>query len=175
MTLHKIIILVLFSIPLGIFGQEISREDYIEKYSNIAIKQMKEYGIPASITIAQALLESDNGNSYLAIKGKNHFGIKCHNWKGETITKDDDKRNECFRKYKDELDSYKDYALFLSSKERYSSLFQLKQNDYKRWAKGLRKAGYARDKKYPQKLIRIIEDNKLYKLDDHKVKRKKNK
>lgn len=173
MRIYRNIALLLIIIPLSILGQDISRDEYIRMYSKVAINQMKEYGVPASITLAQAILESNNGNSYLAVNGKNHFGIKCHNWTKDTITKDDDKKNECFRKYDNSSESYKDYALFLTSRDRYSFLFELKTTDYKRWAKGLRKAHYATDRRYPKKLIRIIEDNNLDKLDIHTKKSKR--
>lgn len=140
-------------------------EDYIEKYKEDAIKEMKRHGIPASITLAQGMLESGNGNSPLAINANNHFGIKCSNWTGKTYIQDDDTKDECFRKYDDVLDSYEDHSLFLKGKERYAFLFELKTTDYKGWAHGLKKAGYATDPKYPQRLIQIIEDNKLHEFD----------
>ncbi len=164
------------------FGQKhrLTREEYIEKYKNLAIKEMKRTGIPASITLAQAVLESDNGNSRLARKANNHFGIKCHNnWKGKTIKHSDDKRKECFRKYNSVYESFKDHSDFLKEGDRYNFLFDLKPTDYEAWAKGLQKAGYATSNKYAKRLIKIIEDYKLYKYDNasKKVKksRKKNK
>jgi hypothetical protein len=151
------------------FGQEISRKEYIEKYSLLAVKQMHQYKIPASITLAQGILESNNGNSRLATKANNHFGIKCHGWEGKKIFADDDKKNECFRNYKNVLQSFIDHSLFLNKYSRYEFLFDYKITDYKSWAKGLKKAGYATNNKYPELLIKIIEENKLYQLDSKKI------
>ena len=151
------------------FGQEISRKEYIEKYSSLAVKQMHQYKIPASITLAQGILESNNGNSRLATKGNNHFGIKCHGWDGKKIFADDDKNNECFRNYKNVLESFVDHSLFLNKYNRYEFLFDYKITDYKSWAKGLKKAGYATNNKYPELLIKIIEENKLYQFDIKKI------
>ncbi|MCK4748576.1 MAG: glucosaminidase domain-containing protein, partial [Bacteroidales bacterium] len=133
-----------------------------------AIDEMKRSGIPASITLAQGLLESDNGNSTLSTRGNNHFGIKCHGWKGKSIIHDDDEKNECFRKYKSARQSYADHTDFLMNSPRYSSLFELKQTDYKSWAKGLKKAGYATAPKYADLLVRIIEENELDRYDSGK-------
>lgn len=139
---------------------------YIENYSIIAKDEMQLYGIPASITLAQGILESGAGRSGLSRKSNNHFGIKCHkDWTGERVYHDDDELQECFRKYKDPDISFRDHSLFLTERTRYKDLFKLKKDDYKGWAKGLRKAGYATDPKYPKKLIDIIERYKLYKLD----------
>lgn len=139
---------------------------YIENYSIIAKDEMQLYGIPASITLAQGILESGAGRSGLSRKSNNHFGIKCHkDWTGERVYHDDDELQECFRKYKDPDKSFRDHSLFLTERTRYKDLFKLKKDDYKGWAKGLRKAGYATDPKYPKKLIDIIERYKLYKLD----------
>ena len=151
------------------FGQEISRKEYIEKYSSLAVKQMHQYKIPASITLAQGILESNNGNSRLATKANNHFGIKCHGWEGKKIFADDDKKNECFRNYKNVLESFVDHSLFLNKYNRYEFLFDYKITDYKSWAKGLKKAGYATNNKYPELLIKIIEENKLYQFDSKKI------
>ena len=151
------------------FGQEISRKEYIEKYSSLAVKQMHQYKIPASITLAQGILESNNGNSRLATKANNHFGIKCHGWEGKKIFADDDKKNECFRNYKNVLESFVDHSLFLNKYSRYEFLFEYKITDYKSWAKGLKKAGYATNNKYPELLIKIIEENKLYQFDSKKI------
>ncbi|MAT67352.1 MAG: N-acetylmuramoyl-L-alanine amidase [Crocinitomicaceae bacterium] len=151
------------------FGQEISRKEYIEKYSSLAVKQMHQYKIPASITLAQGILESNNGNSRLATKANNHFGIKCHGWAGKKIFADDDKKNECFRNYKNVLESFVDHSLFLNKYSRYEFLFDYKITDYKSWAKGLKKAGYATNNKYPELLIKIIEENKLYQFDSKKI------
>lgn len=150
-----------------LFSQsKITREEYIERYAGIALEEMKVTGIPASIKLAQALLESDNGNSTLARKANNHFGIKCHSgWNGGTFHKDDDKKDECFRRYKKVEESYHDHSLFLTQRERYQDLFTLKITDYKGWAHGLKKAGYATNPRYPQLLIKIIEDNQLYNFD----------
>lgn len=144
-----------------------STTDYIELYKDLAVKEMKRTRIPASITMAQGILESGSGNSTLARKSNNHFGIKCHSdWNGKKVYHDDDRRNECFRKYKTVYESYIDHSDFLTGKGRYSSLFDLKTTDYKGWAKGLKKAGYATDPKYSHRLIKIIEDYKLYLLDE---------
>ena len=153
----------------SIFGQEISRKEYIEKYASLAVKQMHQYKIPASITLAQGILESNNGNSRLAVKANNHFGIKCHGWEGKKIFADDDKENECFRNYKNVLESFVDHSLFLNKYSRYEFLFNYKITDYKSWAKGLKKAGYATNSKYPELLIKIIEENKLYQFDREKI------
>ncbi|WP_353780153.1 glucosaminidase domain-containing protein [Winogradskyella sp. 3972H.M.0a.05] len=143
-----------------------STTEYIERFSDIAQEEMRRYKIPASITLAQGILESGSGRGRLAREANNHFGIKCHGWKGKKIYHDDDKRQECFRKYKDPKTSYEDHSKFLTSRKRYSNLFKLKKNDYKAWAKGLRAAGYATDRKYPQKLISLIERYELYKYDE---------
>ena len=150
---------------LSIIGQNTTRKQYIEQYSQDAITQMHKYDIPASITLAQGILESSNGNSKLAVKGNNHFGIKCHNWEGKKIYEDDDKKNECFRKYDNALASFEDHSLFLKKYNRYAFLFDYKITDYKSWAKGLKTAGYATNKKYAELLIKLIEENQLYELD----------
>lgn len=153
----------------------ISESQYINKYSELAVKEMKRVGIPASITLAQGMLESGNGNSTLARKSNNHFGIKCHNdWNGKRVYHDDDRKGECFRHYKSVYKSYIDHSNFLTDKSRYASLFQLKTTDYKGWAKGLKKAGYATDPKYSSRLIHIIEENNLQRFDTGvKIKRQK--
>ena len=139
---------------------------YVRKYAPLAVLEMHKYNIPASVTLAQGILESGNGRSQLASKSNNHFGIKCHTgWKGAKVYHDDDEKGECFRKYKYVQSSYKDHSEFLSGRRRYASLFKLRKSDYKGWARGLKKAGYATDKKYPQKLIKIIEEYKLYEFD----------
>jgi len=144
---------------------------YIKKYASLAVLEMHKYKIPASITLAQGVLESGNGRSKLASKSNNHFGIKCHTgWKGGRVYHDDDEKGECFRKYKYVESSFKDHSKFLSGRRRYASLFKLRKSDYKGWAKGLKKAGYATDKKYPKKLIKIIEDYKLYEFDKFREK-----
>lgn len=142
-----------------------AKVDYIKKYSELAIHEMEVYKIPASITLAQGLLESSYGQSELTTKAKNHFGIKCHKWKGDRVYHDDDAKGECFRKYEMHESSYRDHSIFLSHKKRYAKLFTFAPNDYKSWAIGLRKAGYATDKKYPQKLIALIEEYELYYFD----------
>ena len=144
---------------------------YVKKYAPLAVLEMHKYKIPASVTLAQGILESGNGRSQLASKSNNHFGIKCHTgWKGAKVYHDDDEKGECFRKYKYVQSSYKDHSEFLSGRRRYASLFKLRKSDYKGWAKGLKKAGYATDKKYPKKLIKIIEEYKLYEFDKFREK-----
>jgi len=144
----------------------LSRKDYIEKYKNQAIKEMFRSGVPASITLAQGILESADGNSPLARYANNHFGIKCHSsWSGETFIMDDDARNECFRKYHTALESFEDHSNFLTGRSRYSDLFDLKKTDYKGWARGLKKAGYATNPKYANILIHLIETNDLDQYD----------
>ena len=141
-------------------------EEYISKYKDLAIQQQQQYKIPASITLAQGLLESAAGNSRLARKGNNHFGIKCKpEWRGGRIYHDDDEKNECFRTYKSAEDSYTDHSKFLAERKYYVSLFSLDIHDYKGWAHGLQKCGYATDKSYGEKLVRIIETYELYKYD----------
>lgn len=150
----------------GVFSQEkMTKKAYIDKWSDVAVQNMTEYNIPASITLAQGILESSYGNSYLATKANNHFGIKCHDWKGKKVYRDDDKKNECFRKYKDASESYTDHSLFLTGRSRYAFLFEYDTDDYKSWAKGLKKAGYATNPKYPALLIKIIEQNNLTQYD----------
>lgn len=140
--------------------------DYIDKYSDLAIKEMKRTGVPASITLAQGILESNSGQSVLASKGNNHFGIKCHNdWSGKSMKMDDNAPHECFRVYPSAEASFRDHSDFLRSRDRYKSLFELKQTDYKGWARGLKKAGYATDPGYADKLITLIEDYELYRFD----------
>lgn len=141
-------------------------ELYLKTFGPIAQREMKQYKIPASITLAQGLLESGFGEGRLAVEGNNHFGIKCHRtWQGEKIYHDDDEKGECFRVYKDAAESYRDHSLFLSERDRYAFLFRLGKRDYKAWAKGLKKAGYATDPKYPDKLIRLIERFDLAQYD----------
>jgi flagellum-specific peptidoglycan hydrolase FlgJ len=141
--------------------------NYIENYKDIAVKKMMEYKIPASITLAQGILESGNGRSELTRKANNHFGIKCHKgWDGKKVHHDDDEKHECFRKYNQPEESFDDHSMFLTSRSRYADLFELDIDDYKAWAKGLKNAGYATDRKYPDKLIKIIEDYQLYAYDD---------
>ena len=140
-------------------------ERYIDTHKSTAQQEMSLYGIPASITLAQGILESGSGKGRLSVKANNHFGIKCHEWTGKKIYHDDDKKQECFRKYKDAKYSFRDHSLFLTERKRYSKLFKLKKEDYKGWAKGLKAAGYATDRKYPQKLVSLIERYELYAYD----------
>ena len=144
---------------------KLTKGDYVEQWKTEAIAQMEEHGVPASITLAQGILESASGNSHLAVKGNNHFGIKCHGWDGKKIYMDDDRAGECFRVYKSAKDSYTDHSLFLNKYDRYAFLFTYDVTDYKAWAKGLKQAGYATNPKYPQLLIDLIEDLGLYQYD----------
>ncbi|TVZ56774.1 flagellum-specific peptidoglycan hydrolase FlgJ [Lutibacter sp. Hel_I_33_5] len=140
--------------------------NYIKKYASLAVHEMHLYKIPASITLAQGVLESGSGRGQLASKSNNHFGIKCHTtWQGARVYYDDDAKGECFRKYQYVATSYRDHSKFLSARKRYAFLFNFSRKDYKSWARGLKKAGYATDKKYPKKLIKIIKDYKLYEFD----------
>jgi len=139
---------------------------YVNTYRKIAINEMRNYGIPASITMAQGILESNSGMGALAMKSNNHFGIKCHkSWKGKKVYHDDDAKGECFRKYKNPEKSYRDHSIFLVSRDRYNSLFKINNGNYVKWAIGLKSAGYATDPNYAQKLISIIERYELWKLD----------
>ena len=143
-----------------------TREEYIERYKHIAIDHMERYGIPASITMAQGILESDCGNSALSRSSNNHFGIKCkRNWTGARAYHDDDAKGECFRAYSSVEDSYLDHAEFLDQQPRYDSLFAYSATDYRSWARGLKAAGYATAPDYAERLVRIIEESKLYLLD----------
>tara|TARA_B110000116_G_scaffold265117_1_gene273823 strand:+ start:1508 stop:2386 length:879 start_codon:yes stop_codon:yes gene_type:complete len=161
--MKNISLIVLMLLSLSCISQSITH-DYINKYKDIAIEEMNIYKIPASITLSQGILESSNGESFIAKNANNHFGIKCHSsWKGEKIYYDDDIDDECFRKYDDYKDSYRDHSLFLANSERYSSLFKLPIKSYKSWAKGLKRAGYATNPKYAALLIDII---KRYNLND---------
>jgi LysM repeat protein len=153
--------------------RKITREEYIDTYKDIAISEMNRSGIPASISLAQGMLESDNGNSRLALKANNHFGIKCHGWTGKEIYHDDDENDECFRKYRSAKESYIDHTDFLMNGSRYVFLFYLDQTDYEGWAKGLAEAGYATDPSYARDLIRIIEENELDAWDKPQKKSKK--
>ena len=156
------ILFFIFSICLASAFATNTPEQYIALYKNDAIKEMKEYGVPASITLAQGMLESSNGNSTLAIKANNHFGIKCKpEWTGATIRHTDDLRNECFRKYPTAIESYRDHSDFLRTRSHYAFLFQLDQNDYKGWVYGLKRAGYATSPRYPEALLRLIETYQL--------------
>lgn len=141
-------------------------QQYIDQYKGVAIEEMQKYGIPASITLAQGLLESGAGRSELSVKGNNHFGIKCHGWQGRTVYHDDDLRGECFRAYDNPRQSYEDHSLFLAKRDRYRRLFLLPITDYKGWAHGLKACGYATNPRYAQSLIDIIEGYELYQYDN---------
>lgn len=162
-----LLILSIFPLPVKSDNDSlITPEEYIEAYTYYAVREMLLYRIPASITLAQGLLETGNGNSRLAIEARNHFGIKCHEgWEGGRIYHDDDEAGECFRVYDDPETSYRDHSLFLTSRPRYAGLFELELTDYKGWAKGLKAAGYATNPKYPELLIMRIETYKLHYLD----------
>jgi len=164
----KTISLVLFILLTGVLLAQTNtaRKNYIEKYKITAVEKMLEHGIPASITLAQGILESGAGKSSLAQDANNHFGIKCHkDWEGATYIMDDDKKNECFRKYKTAAESFEDHSRFLTTRSRYAFLFEYKVTEYKKWAHGLKKAGYATNPKYAHLLIKVIEENELYKYD----------
>lgn len=161
-------IIIIFSTATAIWAQSARwnsvYQGYIDQYKELAIEQMLKYHIPASITLAQGLLESGAGRSSLAVRGNNHFGIKCHDWRGRTMYKDDDYQNECFRVYDNARQSYEDHSLFLSRQRRYAPLFQLRLTDYKGWATGLKRCGYATSPTYASALISIIE---LYNLSQY--------
>jgi len=170
-VIYTLLMFVLVS--LQSFGNErITRSNYIQKWKDVAIQNMQEHNIPASITLAQAILESGDGNSDLAKMSNNHFGIKCHEWRGERVYYDDDKKGECFRKYKNASESFEDHSDFLKRK-RYASLFELDIKNYKGWARGLKKCGYATNPAYAKLLIDLIEKNELYKYDEEFEKGKK--
>lgn len=161
------LILIISCLTLHAQTRNKQYEDYIKKYRELAVEEMKKYHIPASITLAQGLLESGAGQSTLARKSNNHFGIKCgSDWRGKTVSHDDDARGECFRAYKHPKDSYEDHSKFLAGRSRYASLFKLKITDYKGWARGLKKAGYATNPRYADQLIGIIELYELHKYDE---------
>ena len=145
--------------------QRMSLQQYIETWSPVAMEEMRQFRIPASIKLAQGILESGFGNSELAVHANNHFGIKCHGWQGRTFHKDDDEKDECFRAYRNAAESFRDHSLFLTSRAHYAPLFELEITDYKAWARGLRRAGYATNPRYPDLLIRIIEQNDLTRFD----------
>jgi len=159
--IFKLVIITL-SLATSVHAQYITPEQYVEKYKDLAIREMKRMGVPAAITLAQGLLETENGNSDLVKKSNNHFGIKCKiTWNAPGVSHDDDAPGECFRSYKDAEASYRDHSNYLRGNDRYASLFALNPTDYKAWAKGLRKAGYATNPKYPDILIRNIEQYNL--------------
>ena len=170
-SLKFCLVLVALALHLSGYGAKpakTTRQEYISIFSKVAIQEMVQYHIPASITMAQACLESNNGNSSLAVDANNHFGIKCKgNWTGPTIKHDDDAPGECFRKYRNASDSYRDHSEFLTGGLRYQFLFDYNIKDYKKWAYGLKKAGYATDPQYPERLLKIIDEFQLYKLDDN--------
>jgi len=159
--------ILLLVLAISVFSQNKSQVylNYIGNYAQLAVIQQKQYGIPASITLAQGLLESGAGQSYFVRNSNNHFGIKCHDWTGEKVYHDDDENGECFRKYNNVIESYRDHSLFLKNKPRYSFLFDYSSTDYEAWAHGLKKAGYATDPSYAYKLISIIENYELHKFD----------
>lgn len=166
--LFYLLIALLLSVTMSdVYAQNKSdRKVYIEKYKDLAIREMRKYHIPASIILSQALLESNNGNSKLSRKANNHFGIKAFkDWNGKTIRINDDRRREKFRKYPSAKDSYRDHSLFLKNKKRYSFLFNYKITDYSSWAYGLTSAGYATNKRYARLLVKIIEENNLSDFD----------
>ena len=159
-------LLIICASSLAFSQDRLTAEDYINRYKNDAIKDMLKMQVPASITLAQGMYESENGNSDLARIANNHFGIKCHtDWSGDSYHKDDDAKDECFRKYKSVLESFDDHSLFLRSRDRYAFLFEYKITDYKSWAHGLKKAGYATNPSYAHKLIELIERYGLNELD----------
>ncbi|MBN2614445.1 MAG: glucosaminidase domain-containing protein [Bacteroidales bacterium] len=161
------LILLFVAVSDSVWAQTNRRTvEYIKKYKDIAIRSMKKYKIPASITLAQAILESGSGDGRLARKANNHFGIKCHSdWRGKTFHMNDDARHECFRKYSNPEASFADHSKFLTTKGRYSFLFKYPITDYKKWAYGLKRAGYATNPRYPQLLISLIERYQLYRYD----------
>lgn len=167
MKRFSVTFLVLFPLSQVLFAQEKLSQvtlDYIEQYRSVAVEEMRKYKIPASITLAQGILESGSGESELAKKSNNHFGIKCHEWQGERVYHDDDIKNDCFRKYRKPEESYEDHSIFLQ-RSRYSRLFELKITDYEGWAKGLKACGYATSPTYAERLIALIERYKLYEYD----------
>jgi LysM repeat protein len=167
----QVLLLSIMSLSAFIAAGNTPQNKYIEQYASLAVEEMYRSGIPASITLAQGLLESRYGQSELAVKGNNHFGIKCHNnWSGKKMYHDDDLKGECFRKYPSPEHSYRDHSDFLRYRERYAFLFDLEITDYKSWAYGLKKAGYATDPQYPAKLIKLIEEYRLYEYDTPELK-----
>lgn len=170
--MRKIVVFVAFLLSVSAFSQarwNQAYQQYVNQYKDIAIEQMQRYRIPASITLAQGLLESGAGRSELTRNSNNHFGIKCNNgWTGRRTYHDDDQRNDCFRVYDNAFESYEDHSKFLANNQRYRSLFNLKTTDYRGWAKGLKAAGYATNPIYAEKLIEIIQLYKLYQYDTAK-------
>ena len=174
-----VLLIILWCVPTVLLQAQNRRKDYMEyirKYDDLAVEQMKRHKIPASITLAQGLLESGAGKSELARKSNNHFGIKCgSSWRGRKVRHDDDAPQECFRAYRHVEDSYEDHSEFLIVNKRYAQLFKLKITDYKGWARGLKKAGYATNPSYATLLIQIIEDYELYQYDSDRKERRKRK
>ncbi|HEY0261961.1 MAG TPA: glucosaminidase domain-containing protein [Chitinophagales bacterium] len=161
--------LIIFFVAQTFAQNDVTIQDYIQRYKKIAIEEMLEYGIPASITIAQGIHESSAGTSKLALNSNNHFGIKCHNdWEGKSYNHDDDKPQECFRVYNNAEESYRDHSKFLKNRKWYNPLFELKADDYRGWAHGLKKAGYATNPKYAYILIGLIDKYNLHDLDEVK-------
>ena len=167
--MKKFLLLLALAVLLPLSGfsqQQTATQQYIETYSGIAVQEMLRSGVPASITLAQGILESGSGQSDLAVEGNNHFGIKCHKgWTGKSMRKDDDARGECFRVYDSPDQSFRDHSDFLRYRDRYKFLFDLDRTDYKGWAYGLKQAGYATDPKYPSKLIKYVEEYDLARFD----------
>lgn len=161
-----LVIVYFFVIEIAASAQKpYTKAEYINRFKDVAINEMKRTGIPASITLGQGMLESNNGNSTLAIKANNHFGIKCHKWEGNKFYHNDDAPDECFRKYNSAWESYRDHSNFLTNTKRYGFIFEYQCNDYKNWARGLKKAGYATNPRYATDLIKVIEDNNLNNFD----------
>lgn len=168
-ALLSVVLLIIAAILISASDPQTPQTLYIAKYASTAVREMYRSGVPASITLAQGLLESRAGQAPLAAQGNNHFGIKCHNWDGEKMYQDDDQANECFRVYSSADDSFKDHSDFLRYNDRYKFLFDNETTDYKSWAYGLKQAGYATDPAYPSKLIKIIADYHLYDYDNMTV------
>ncbi len=163
-TIYRALAIFLLTVLFfPVYGEE--RKEFIHKYKQIAVREMERTGIPASIKLAQGILESGCGISELARQANNHFGIKCHNWEGDSFHMDDDEANECFRKYTHPEQSWQDHSEFLTSRPRYAGLFELAATDYQGWAKGLKAAGYATNPKYAEMLIKIIEEEELFHYD----------
>lgn len=167
-SIRFVVIVLFLSINFNLYAY--TRQEYIQMHARAAVEEMLRSGVPASITLAQGCLESGNGNSELSLKSNNHFGIKCHGWSGKGMRYNDDAPNECFRVYDSVSDSYADHSDFLARNSRYAFLFDLKVTDYKGWAHGLKKAGYATDPNYANKLIKIIEENDLSRYDQMSLK-----
>lgn len=164
-TLFSLAAVACISVSWAEESHKITQREYVDQWGGVAVEQMARFRIPASITLAQGILESGNGNSELAVKGNNHFGIKCHGWSGKKMYVDDDAKDECFRVYNSGAESYKDHSEFLKTYERYAFLFEYDEDDYKSWARGLKSAGYATNPKYPDLLIELIENLELDKYD----------